>query len=68
MVNEGVRRLVLLAAGYSLVTLFLVALRAAEAISWGWYWVLCPLWLPFALVGIAFASFLMVRAMAQSRP
>ena len=60
MVDQGVR-LLMLSAGYSLAALILVALRVADAISWAWLWVLCPLWLPFALTGIAFASYIVVR-------
>ncbi len=64
MVDHGVR-LLMLSAGYSLATLILVALRMADAISWAWLWILCPLWLPIALIGIAFASCIIVRRIEQ---
>ena len=62
MAEQGLRRLLLLGAGYTLVTLLFVTLRAAEAISWTWYWVFSPLWLPVILAGIGFVSFILVKA------
>ena len=63
MVDPGVLRLLVLSTSYSVVTLIFIALRVVGAISWAWLWVLCPLWLPFVLTGIAFASFVMVKRM-----
>ena len=63
MADHGGLRLLALLTSYSLVTLIFVALRVAGTISWAWLWVLCPLWLPFVLVGIAFASFIIVKRM-----
>ena len=61
MVDQGVVRLLGLSTSYALVALIFAGLRATGAISWAWLWVLCPLWLPFVLTGIAFASFVIVR-------
>jgi hypothetical protein len=65
MVDQGVVRLLGLSTAYTLAALILVGLRATGAISWAWLWVLCPLWLPFVLTGIAFASFVIVRLIEQ---
>lgn len=34
-----------------LLTVFIV-LKLVHVITWSWVWVLCPLWLPIAVVGI----------------
>lgn len=33
------------------LTLLFVMLRGAGLISWAWYWIVSPLWIPFAVVG-----------------
>jgi hypothetical protein len=35
--------------------------QTPDIVSWHWIWVLCPLWAPFALSGIAFASLILLR-------
>ena len=39
------------------ITIVFAALKGAGAISWGWAWVLSPLWIPFA---VALAIFVVV--------
>ena len=33
-----------------LLTILFIGLKLTGAISWSWFWVLSPLWIPFALV------------------
>lgn len=43
----------------SLSTLLLVlfiGLKLGKVISWSWWWVLSPLWLPFTLIGFAWLT------------
>lgn len=43
-----------------LLIVFLV-LKLTNNINWPWYWVLSPIWLPFALViGLIFIAFLII--------
>lgn len=37
----------------TLLTVLFVGLKLANVISWGWVWVLSPLWLPFVALGFA---------------
>jgi hypothetical protein len=39
-----------------IATLVLVDLRLAGVITWPWWWVIAPLWLPVAIIGLAFAG------------
>ncbi len=32
------------------LTAIFVAAKLANVISWSWWWVLCPLWLPIAII------------------
>jgi hypothetical protein len=61
MVDHGVRGLLVISTGYSVLTAFLVGLRLAEQIGWPWLWIFSPLWLPTLLALIAFVSFVIVR-------
>lgn len=44
-----------------LLTLLFIALKLTGYISWSWFWVLSPLWIPFAVVlgifGLIVATF-----------
>jgi hypothetical protein len=33
------------------LTILFIALKLCGLISWGWLWVMAPLWIPVALVG-----------------
>ena len=68
MVDQGVRGLLVISTGYSLLTVFLVALRLAQQISWPWLWIFSPLWLPAVLAVIAFTSFVIVKISMLWRP
>jgi hypothetical protein len=68
MVDQSVRRLLAFSASYSLypmVTLFLIVLRVAGQITWSWIWIFSPLWIPFSLAGIAFASVVIAKVHGQ---
>lgn len=41
---------ILLGSPCSLLTVFLIALKLSGHITWGWLWILSPLWLPLATV------------------
>lgn len=43
-----------------LLTLLFVGLKLGGIIDWSWWWVLSPMWIPFAILGVflAIASFL----------
>lgn len=32
------------------ITVLFIVLKLTDCISWSWWWVLSPLWLPFAIV------------------
>ena len=36
------------------LTLIFIVLKAAGLVAWSWVWVLCPVWLPAAVIGGAF--------------
>lgn len=38
----------------TLLTIIFVVLKLVGVISWGWIWVLAPLWISFALVIVIF--------------
>lgn len=33
-----------------LLTILFIALKLTKVITWSWWWVLAPLWIPFAIV------------------
>ena len=35
---------------FSILTLLFIGLKLTNYIAWSWWWVLSPLWLPFATV------------------
>ena len=51
-----------LTSSYSLATILLLALRLAGVIHWSWLWILSPLWLPLAVVGVTFAGLALMEA------
>lgn len=37
--------------GFSgLLAIVFITLKLTGVIAWSWWWVLCPLWIPFALI------------------
>ena len=35
----------------SLLLVLFIGLKLTGYISWSWWWVLCPLWIPLSLIG-----------------
>ena len=33
-----------------LLAIVFITLKLTKVIAWSWWWVLCPLWIPFAIV------------------
>lgn len=33
-----------------LLTILFIALKLTDVITWSWWWVLAPMWIPFAIV------------------
>lgn len=33
-----------------LLTILFIALKLTKVITWSWWWVLAPMWIPFAIV------------------
>lgn len=33
-----------------LLTILFIALKLTKVITWSWWWVLAPIWIPFAIV------------------
>lgn len=47
-----------------LLTVLFVALKLTHVIAWSWWWVLAPLWIPFALVvigGLIYVAVALIR-------
>lgn len=38
-----------------LLLIVFIVLKLTEAIDWSWWWVMSPLWIPFALAGVILA-------------
>lgn len=37
-----------------------IVLKLTDLIAWSWWWVLSPLWMPMALIALAFVAFALV--------
>ena len=48
----------------SALTVLFVGLRLADVIQWSWWWVLAPIWAPWALAAIV-GAVLMLVAVAE---
>ena len=54
----------------SILTIVFVVLKLTNVISWSWWWVLSPLWIPLGLIAILFVIvfiFLLIKAMVGLR-
>lgn len=45
---------------FSVLTLIFVTLKLTNVIAWSWWWVLSPLWLPWAVYGLVIVAWLLV--------
>ena len=48
-----------------LLTVLFVALKLCDKIDWGWWWVLSPLWLPWAIAFAVMGAIGMVAVAIQ---
>ena len=54
----------------SILTIVFVVLKLTNNISWSWWWVVSPLWIPLGLIAILFVVvfvFLLIKAMIGLR-
>ena len=54
----------------SILTIVFVVLKLTNVISWSWWWVVSPLWIPLGLIAILFVVvfvFLLIKAMIGLR-
>ena len=47
-----------------LLTILFIALKLMGYIAWSWWWVLSPLWIPFAIAILAVVVFVIGAAIA----
>jgi hypothetical protein len=47
----------------SMLALLFIGLKLGGVINWSWWWILCPLWIPIALV-VAILGAILVGAVA----
>jgi hypothetical protein len=57
--NRRTLNSLILTTGSLIATLVLVDLRLEGVVAWPWWWILAPLWLPLAVLGLAFAGLAM---------
>ena len=48
-------------------TVMFIALKLYGIISWGWLWVLSPLWIPMILITVIFALILFVAVFREGK-
>ena len=54
----------------SVLAIVFVVLKLTNNISWSWWWVLSPLWIPLGLIAILFVIvfvFLFIKTMVKMR-
>ena len=51
----------------SLLTVMFIALKLLGIISWGWLWVLSPLWIPAVLVLVFFAVIILIAVFKERK-
>ena len=49
----------------SALTVLFVGLRLADVIHWSWWWVLSPIWAPWALAALVGAVIMLVAVAAK---
>jgi hypothetical protein len=49
-----------------LLTIAFIVLKLCNVITWSWWWVLSPLWIPTALVILILATFLAILLIKQA--
>ena len=48
-----------------LLTIVFIVLKLTGIITWSWWWVLCPLWLPFFIGITVIALFIIIYAIIK---
>jgi hypothetical protein len=58
MSNDNVKHVIVQFPVLSILAIVFTTLKLCNVIAWSWWWVLSPLWLPFAFIGgiVAFAA------------
>lgn len=51
----------------ALLTLLFVGLKLTKYITWSWWWVLSPIWLPLALLIFGFFIYWVLRAIRRNK-
>lgn len=51
----------------SILTLIFITLKLIGVITWSWWWVLAPLWIPLALVAAIFIAIMLVALFHHSQ-
>ena len=51
----------------SLLTLAFIILKLSDIITWSWFWVLSPIWIPAAIVVCVYIIFWLICITAISR-
>lgn len=46
---------------FGLLTIVFIVLKLLKVISWSWWWVLAPTWIPIGLVLLLFVIWLIIR-------
>ena len=49
----------------SLLTILFVGLKLCDKINWSWWWVLSPIWAPWALVAVVGAVLMLVAVIRK---
>lgn len=49
-----------------LLTIAFIVLKLCNVITWSWWWVLSPLWIPIALIILILATFLAIFLIKQA--
>ena len=47
---------------FPILTLIFIILKLTNSLSWSWFWVLSPLWIPFGIVAVTFVVILIFLA------
>lgn len=50
-----------------LLTIVFIVLKLTECVDWSWWWVFSPLWIPWAVIGIALVIALPLTLISKAR-
>lgn len=46
------------------LTLLFIALKLCDVIDWSWWWVLSPIWIPIAVIGVIITVIVLIGVIA----